>query len=536
MSPTPEKHFFGAAAGVFLSRLTGLVRSQVVAAVFGATLATDAFYLAYRFPNALRELFADGALSAAFTKTLAVVNAQGGPPARRELVASVLAVFGTVTLAIALLGALEARPIIAFMSSPQFEAQGGHLLGARLFQLLVFYLPLAMISALAMAQLALAGKGFRAMVASAFFNLGSVAGALLLAPLCVALGVAPIGGLAIGTLLGGVAQFLYQAWPLIVAGDFPTPKIFSKRVWCNPHVGQILRLMGPRVVGQGAMTFALLINTHYATAVGVKTLSLLTLAQTLIQLPVGLFGVAAGFAALPQLSVWAAQGDMVSFEKSLWTTLSQACWLALLTVGGFSVLAGPLSILLFSYGKFTAPDGVALGVAVCAYSAGTFFSVGSKVLVQGYYALDKTRQMIANALVFLSLTAVVTPLLATHYGLVGLGASSGLCAGVEFCLNLFFLNRHISKRGGYFLRAPEKRWIWGTSLGAVGFAVCGVIFHQQVVAPLGRGWPHGLWVAVALGGGLLAGLLCLGATLFWGPKGLCDLILSYGAKAKKFIK
>lgn len=424
-----------ATAGVFLSRLSGLIRSPIVSAVFGASLALDAFYAAFRFPSALRDLFADGALSSAFTKGLVHAHAAGRPQERR-LVASVLGFFGMVTLGIAILACLFADPFMRAVTDDKFASDGSLFLAIPLFMMLAFYLPLAMISSVIMAMLGVRGLTFRATVASAFANIGVVFGALALAPLCVGWGLPPIYGMAIGMLLGGGLQVAYQAYPLWREGSLPWPSFRIYDLFDFPPLREILWLMGPRILGQGALTFALLINTNFATGLGQGALTYITHATVVILVPVGLFGVASGFASLPLLSRAAQEGDQPAFAKLLIQGLRGSTWMSLFTLANFALMAVPLCLLLFSHGLARTADGVETAVAVCAYSVGVLFSSGSKVLVQGLYALGSTKFVIVNAFVYLAVNACASAYFAPRLGVVGLGLASSLAATVDFAINL----------------------------------------------------------------------------------------------------
>ena len=139
-----------------------------------------------------------------------------------------------------------------------------------------------------------------------------------------------------------------------------------------------------------------------------------------------------------------------------------------------------------------------------------------------------------NAFIFLSLTALISPILAKHFGLVGLGLSSSLCGAVEFTLNLLFLNRLMKKKSKPLMGSQELKWLAVVTLFALMFAACGVWLHLHIFKPLALQWPQWAWVSFALGGAGAGGLVSLGATLQWGPKGLANFIKSFAKKRKRF--
>lgn len=427
-----------ATAGVALSRLSGLARTPIVNAVFGAGVALDSFYTAFRFPNALRDLFADGALSSAFTKVLVEARAKGEEH-EKQLVAKVTGCFLLLTLAIAICGSIYSKQFLILVSGAEFNRTGAVTLAGQLFALLVFYLPLTMVSSVCMAMLAVRGKTFRATVASAMANVGVVFGALILAPICVYINIQPIFGMAVGMILGGIFQISYQIMPLINEKVFPFPDLNPLRLIQFKPLGDVFLLMGPRILGQGAMVLALLINTHFATDLAVGSMTNITHAQVIILVPVGLFGVASGFASLPTLTALAHKKEFVSFTSILNTSLTNTLFLSAFTLLVFSALSVPLCAMLFWHGHGDIQSTVSTAVAVCAYGAGMVFNSGLKVLVQGFYALGNTKYIVINSFVYLAINAALSAYLAPRYGIMGLGLSNSISACADFILCQFFL-------------------------------------------------------------------------------------------------
>lgn len=429
-----------ASLGVLLSRFSGVFRSQVVNAVFGASTRLDAFNVALRFPSVLRDLFAEGALSAAFTKEV-VEAEQKSNRELKELVSVVAGFFLCVTLLIALLGWSFAEPIVGSVSSQAFRERGGFELAVGCFRILVFYLPIAMISALAMSLLGTRGQTFRATIASAFFNVGTIAGALVGGTFAHAWGFDPIQGLAYGTLMGGFLQFLYQVTPLVRDGLFPFPNL-SPAAWLRCHpLRSMLLMMAPRAISQGALSLALFVNTHFATAAGEGAITYITNAQVIILVPVGLFGVAAGFASLPVLTKAVQERDAERLGLLMSDSLHSALWLSWLSLLAFALMGVPFCVALLEHGRVNPNDSVQNAIAVCAYSIGMLFNSGSKVLMQGFYALNDVRRSMFNAFIYLSLNATLSAWLAPRYGIVGLGISNSVSAAVDFTLNWIFLRR-----------------------------------------------------------------------------------------------
>lgn len=529
-----------ASLGVLLSRFSGVFRSQVVNAVFGASTRLDAFNVALRFPSVLRDLFAEGALSAAFTKELVEAENQGKTTVR-EFVSVITGFFLVVTLSISLLMSWFAEPLISAVTSESFQGRGGFELAVLCFRVLVFYLPIAMLSAVAMSILGNRGQTFRATIASAFFNMGTILGALFGGTIATLFSVDPIAGLAIGTLAGGAFQFLYQVLPLIREGYFPLPSL-SPRLWmtCTP-LRSVLTMMAPRAVSQGALSLALFINTHFATAAGEGAITYITNAQVIILVPVGLFGVAASFASLPMLSQAVHDRNPERLGELLSDSLQNSLWLSWLSLVAFALAGVPFCAVLLEHGKVTSSDTVQNATAVCAYSIGMFFNSGSKVLMQGFYALNDVRRSVINASIYLCVNATLSFLLAPRFGIVGLGLSNSIAAAIDFILNWFFLDKVARRRN---LPIPQMQGSAGRTLRrtisllailAFLFGLSGIYLAQVVWTPeselwslfkAGRFLTSVAWI-VALG--MLWFVLALGVLKYLGPLHLrrqCNRLLA----------
>lgn len=528
---------FFATLGVLLSRLSGLVRTQVITALFGASTSLDAFWVAFRFPNTLRDLFAEGALSAAFTKVYVEAREEGGA-AERKLVAVVTAVFGLVTLAIALLSVVFASDIIALGTALEFKERGGFELSVSFFKVLAFYLPISMFSAVAMSMLGALRMTFRATIASAFFNLGTIAGALLGPLLATHLSVEPILGLVWGTMAGGVLQFGYQAYPLVKRHLFPFPWASLKDITTYGPLKNVALLMGPRAIAQGAFTLALFINTNFTTEVGKGAMVYVSNAQTIILVPVGLFGVAAGLSSLPVLTEKVLRRDFSTFSRLLSEGLHSTLWLALCTILGLALLAFPFSILVYEHGRFLRSDALETALAIQAYSIGILFNSGSKVLQPGFFAFGKTRQVVFNSIVYLCLNASLSAYLAPRLGIVGLGLSNSIAALSDFSLNAYMLSR-LAKRegaGALYLASSGKSLVvrmFTYGVLAFVFGVAGVALSKLV-------WNDALNGVSSLGvlSGFVFATLLLGAliwalTLRVGPQQLCEQLRRVQSKVSR---
>ncbi|MBA2654782.1 MAG: murein biosynthesis integral membrane protein MurJ [Gammaproteobacteria bacterium] len=437
---------FAAMAGVLFSRASGVVRTIIVNASFGAATALDAFNAAFRLPNSLRDLFADGALSAAFMTAL-VAEKQKGLKSEQTLISIVLGFFGVVTLLIAVIAMIFSEQIINLITDSNFKITGALSVSSDLFKFLIFYLPLTMVNAVIMAILGVHQKTFRAMNGSIFLSVGMICGALLFAPLLKSFGILGIYGLAFGALLGAVLQMLYQMLPLFKLHLIPLPNL-NPKVWLNyKPLRKILIQMTPRAIGQGAMVIALSINTYFATQIGTGFLTYIVTAVTIIQVPIGLFGVATGFAALPALLATLAKNDDTNFSRLLIEGLRTSFWLASFTTLCFALLIFPFYVVLFQHGKITFFDSINNSIAICAYSTGIILASGNKILLNTLFALDGTRQIVYNAFLYLIVNTLLNIYLVPRFGVVGIGISFGIATSMDFWINYFSIKKYFHRKG-----------------------------------------------------------------------------------------
>jgi putative peptidoglycan lipid II flippase len=433
------KRSFAAMFGVLLSRASGVIRTILVNAIFGANITMDAFNTAFRFPNSLRDLFADGALSAAFMKTLIDEKTKGFEE-EKKLIGVVTGVFFTITLLLALLAVFYAKPFIALISNQLFAHSGGLILATHLFQMLAFYLPLTMLNAIVMAILGVHNMNFRAMNGSIFLSVGMIFGALVLTPLFMHYHTSGIYGLGVGALLGAVLQLIYQIMPVLKLKLFPIP-CFNPKFWFHYEpLRRVLWMMAPRALGQGASTLALMINTFFAIQLGQGAMTYVATTIIIIQVPIGLFGVATGFASLPVLTESINRKDYFGFSKLFIDSIDITLWLSMFMAFAFALFVIPAYHLVFQHGKIQYADSLQNGLALCAYSTGIIFSTGSKVLINGLYALNRTWFIVYNSLLYLIVSTIFTAFLTPIFGLIGLGFAFGLASAANFWLNYYLVS------------------------------------------------------------------------------------------------
>jgi putative peptidoglycan lipid II flippase len=425
---------------VLCSRVLGLAREQIFAALFGGGRIMDAFTIAFRIPNLLRDLFAEGALSTAFVTVFTKTAALEDDVAAWRLANKVATLAGVTLSAITVLGILSAPWLVAVLA-PGFDPDKAALT-VTLTRVMYPFILLVSLAALVMGMLnARSVFGVPAM-ASSFFNLGSiVAGVLIGLWLDPHFGQRAILGLAIGTLIGGALQLLVQL-PALHAHGYAWRADFH---WRDPGVRAILRLMGPSVIAASTTQVNVLINSVFASQLGDGPTFWLTVAFRLMQLPLGIFGVALGTVALPLLARMAATGNITAFRSELARGMRLAFLMTIPASVGLMVLAEPIISVLYQHGRFGAHETAESAGALRFYAIGLCGYAALKVLVNAFYALDKRKTpMVVSCLavgVNLLLNWIFT--LQLGWGHRGLAFSTACVATSNFLILYVLMRAHL---------------------------------------------------------------------------------------------
>jgi len=490
-------------AAVFASRVLGLVREQTFAVLFGAGRELDAFVTAFRIPNLLRDLLAEGALSAAFITTFTQrFEREGDRSAWRlaNLVVTALILFVTP---LCLLGIWFA-PAITTAIAPGFnEIAGKHELTVWLARVMTPFLLLVTLAALAMGILNSRHYFGVPAMASAFFNVGSIVGgvacAWLMAPdyvgpmtRAVLSGTPPpppagaaraMTGMAIGTLLGGVMQLAIQL-PALHRVGFRWRPVLAPR---DPGLRQILRLMMPATIGAAAVQVNVFVNSNFASYLGDGPVSWLNVAFRFMQLPIGLFGVAIGIVALPTLSRQVARKDQAALVRTLGDALSLLVILTVPAAAGLALFGEPIIGLIYEHGRFTTVDTVAAGHALAGYSLGLVGYAAIKVITPAFYALDDVRTPARISLLSIAVNLGLNWLFVRRlgFGHVGLAlATSGVALANCAILALVLYRRvgpYAAGLGGTTLRVGVATALMGGVACATDAAIRASAFNAYVV-------------------------------------------------------
>jgi putative peptidoglycan lipid II flippase len=390
---------------VMCSRILGLIREQIFAGMFGAGTAYDAFVVAFRIPNLLRDLFGEGALSAAFVTVFSDYDTNRTPQQTWMLASNVLVFFAIALSLITLAGIYLAKPIVLLFAENYALIPGKVALTTKLTMIMMPFLVFISLSAVVMGILNTKGRFFVPAMASTFFNLGSIIGGVGLALLLPRYGQPAIAGMAIGTLIGGILQLGMQLPTLFKTGFTFKPHLRLS----DPGLKRILRLMIPATIGLSATQINLFINTRFASSCVQGSVSWLQYAFRLVQLPIGIFGVAFSIAAMPVLAKHAAKKDIQGMKETLVSSLTMVFCLTIPASAGLILLDKPIIRLIFERGAFTATDTLATAQALSLYAIGLFAYSANKILVPVFYALDDTKfPVIASFLSVVTNIAIIS--------------------------------------------------------------------------------------------------------------------------------
>jgi putative peptidoglycan lipid II flippase len=439
---------------VLCSRVLGLAREQIFAALFGGGRIMDAFTIAFRIPNLLRDLFAEGALSTAFVTVFSRTVATQGEGAAWRLANKVATLTAVVLSAITVLGIVFA-PWLVSVLAPGFEGEKAALT-VTLTRVMYPFILLVSLAALTMGLLnARSVFGVPAM-ASSFFNLGSiVAGVLLGYWLDPHFGTRAIFGLAIGTLIGGALQLMVQL-PALRRVGYHYHADFE---WRDAGVRSILRLMGPSVIAGSTTQVNVLVNSVFASQLGDGRTFWLTVAFRLMQLPLGVIGVALGTVALPLLARMAATGQHRAFRIELARGMRLVFLMTIPASIGLIVLAEPIISVLYQHGRFTAYETAESAGALRFYALGLCGYAALKVLVNAFYAIDRRKTPMIVSLIAVALNLLLNWIFTLHlgWGHRGLAFSTACVATSNFLILYLLMRSHLGRLESRALAALLSR-------------------------------------------------------------------------------
>ena len=483
-----------------VSRILGFVRDAIIARAFGAGMATDAFFVAFKLPNLLRRIFAEGAFSQAFVPILAEYKENKTPEATRDFVQYVAGMLTFALTIVTMIGILVA-PWIIYVTAPGFVNQPDKFaLSVDLLRIVFPYILLISLSSFVGSILNTYHHFSIPAFTPTFLNISFIVCALFLAPYFDP----PVLALAWAVFFGGVLQLVFQLPWLAKRGFLCVPKLNFK----HTAVNRVLKQMAPAILGVSVAQISLVINTIFASFLQSGSVSWMYYADRLMELPTGVLGVALGTILLPTLSKHASSKNIEEFSALLDWGLRLCMLLALPASVGLAVLSFPLVATLFMYREFTLNDALMTQNALMAYALGLIGMILVKVLAPGFYALQNIKTPVRVGIFTLVCTQFMNLAFVGQLQHVGLALAIGLGA----CLNASLLYVLLRKQGLY---RPQKGWLLFMGKLALALLVMGgSLWLALQYMPLE--WQHvsGVYRMVQLSGLVLMGAILYFATLF----------------------
>lgn len=447
-----------------LSRILGFVRDFVIARTFGAGLLTDAFFVAFKLPNLLRRLFAEGAFSQAFVPILGEYKNQQGEARTQLLLNNIATVLVFALVGVTLLGVLAA-PWLVWLSAPGFAADSDKFaITVALTRITFPYILFMSLVAMAAGILNTWSRFALPAFTPVLLNLSFIGMSLFAAPWFDP----PILALGWAVFLGGTLQLALQLPALAKIGMLPRPSCNLRQAWADEGVRRVLRLMAPATLGVSVSQISLLLNTVFASFLVSGSVSWLYYADRLMEFPAGMLGAALGTILLPSLSKYHASANMEEYSRLLDWGLRLTLLLALPAALGLALLATPLISTLFFHGAFSALDVEQTRRALVAYSVGLTGMILVKVLAPGFYARQNIKTPVKIALLSLVVTQGLNLVLVfgLNLGHAGLALSIGLAA----CLNALLLYLGLRRHQIYI---PQPGWLGFSFKLGVALAIMG---------------------------------------------------------------
>lgn len=423
----------------FISRIFGLLREQTFAGLFGAGTFTDAFNAAFKIPNLLRDLFAEGALSSAFVPTFSEYKSVRTESETNALANAVVSALITVIGIICLAGIFYSGDIVRYMA-PGFENTPGKIeLTVTMTRIMFPFLILVAVAAVFMGMLNSHGRFFIPAFAPTLFNLGMILSGFTVCYAMKYAGYQPIVGMAWGVLIGGAMQMgiQYRALKKLGYGFRFTPN------FRHEGLGRIVRLMIPATIGLAATQVNVFVNTWLASRLADGAISYLNYSFRLMQLPIGLFGVAISSVTLPLISAQVARGEKDRLAGTITSSLSLVFLLTIPSTFGLIFLKDPIIALLYEHGRFTRVDTLNTGYALIGYSIGLFGYSAVKILAPAFYAFNETRIPVVASIASVACNIALNFILVRRYSYFGLALATSITMILNFAILFAFIKMRI---------------------------------------------------------------------------------------------
>ena len=440
-------------ANTVISRILGLVRDVVIAWAFGAGRGTDAFFVAFRLPNFLRRLFAEGAFSQAFVPILGEYKSQRSHAEVRELAGQVAGTLGAVLLVVTAVGVLAAPVLVAVFAPGFLEDEDKYSLTVQMVRITFPYILFVSLTALAAGLLNTYGRFGVPAFTPVLLNLALIAAALWLAPRMAE----PVTALAWGVLVAGIAQLAFQLPFLAHLGLLARPRISR----AHEGVRRIVRLMMPAAFGASVAQINLLVDTLIASFLVTGSVSWLYYSDRMVEFPLGVFGIAMATVILPSLSQQHAEASPEAFSDTLDWALRWVVLVATPSALGLALLAEPILTTLFQYGEFSVGDVRMAALSLMAYATGLIGFMLIKVLAPGFFARQDMKTPVKVGVVALVSNVILNLALVVPLAHAGLALATSLAA---------FINAGLLYRGLRLGGHHRPRPGWGRFVAKVAFA------------------------------------------------------------------
>ena len=486
-------------AATLLSRILGFVRDVIVAWFFGAGLAADAFFVAFRIPNLLRRLFAEGSLTISFIPVFTEYLSRNGRKEAFRLARSTFLLLSIVLAAVTVVGILISPLIVRVIAPGFFSSPEKFHLTVLLTQIVFPYIFFIGLVALCMGILNALGHFAAPALAPVLLNLAMISAVLLLSPHQDR----PAVGLAIGVVAGGLLQLGLQI-PFLIRRGF---RLGVRGPLYHPAIRRIALLMTPAVFGAAVYQINIFVGTLLASLLPEGSVSYLYYADRLVQLPLGVFGIALATAVLPSLSRQAVANDMEGLRSSFGYALKLVFFITIPAMTGLIVLKEPIVRLLFQRGAFDMATTHFTAEALLYYAVGLWAFSGVRIVVSTFYALQDTKTPVKIAVISLLANIVLSILLMGPMRHGGLALATSLAAAVNLILLIRSLKKRLGRIGAHDILASVFR---STAAAAVMGGVIGAIALWGMPKCAGSTWHLVVWVL----GSVMLGLLLYGVCAF----------------------
>jgi putative peptidoglycan lipid II flippase len=489
-------------AATLLSRIFGFIRDVVIAWFFGAGFSSDAFFVAFRIPNLLRRLFAEGSLTIAFIPVFTEYLTLRGKEEAFHLASSAIRLLSAMLVIAAIFGILFA-PLIVRLIAPGFnDDPEKYSLTVTLTRLMFPYIFFIGMVALSMGILNALGHFAAPAFAPVLLNLAMIGAVFLISP-HLSDGIHPVFGLAIGVLIGGVLQLLLQVPFLIKKGIF----FWKKASIYHSGLKKIGRLMLPAIFGAAVYQINILVGTLLASLLPEGSVSYLYYADRLVQFPLGIFGIAIATAVLPSISRQASAKDLEAVKDTFAYAIQLVFFITIPAMVGLIILREPIVALLFKRGAFDADATRLTAYALLCYSIGLWAFAAVRIVVSTFYALQDTKTPVRMAVISVIANIVLGIILMRYLSHGGLALSTSLASILNLGLLVWALRQRLGFLGLRTIAASV-----GQSLACSTIMGAGVWTIARLIIPSQDKNVPGLFFGIT--GSILAGLVFYGISSF----------------------